>query len=95
MSKPTLPDKLYNLMLEKGYNENLSKLICENLNTDYTAGRMIGYLCHYSDLPYGEIVDEMLAILSDRNAIMDKKQSEYAQSKISHMYRFGLGVEEE
>ena len=33
---------------------------------------MIGYLSHYKKLPMEEIVDEMLAILSDRNRIMQK-----------------------
>ena len=63
-----------------------------NLNTDYTATRMIGYLSHYSDLPDVEVVDEMLAILSDRNEIIKKKESEQAQVKISEIYRFGLDI---
>ena len=54
---------------------------------------MIGYLSHYSNLPEVEIVDEMLAILSDRDAIIRKKESEQAQAKINEMYRFGLNIE--
>ena len=75
--------QLYNMMLERGYPENLCDLVTRNLNTDYTATRMIGYLSHYSYLPEVEVVDEMLAILSDRNAIMKKKESEQAQAKIN------------
>lgn len=41
--------QLYNLMMERGYPENLCDLVTRNLNTDYTATRMIGYLSHYSD----------------------------------------------
>lgn len=37
---------------------------------------MIGYLTHYQKLPMEEIADEMLAILSDRNRIMQKKDLE-------------------
>ena len=37
---------------------------------------MIGYLSHYEKLPMEEISDEMLAILSDRNRIMQKKHLE-------------------
>ena len=48
----------------------------KNLNTDFTAARMIGYLTHYQKLPMEEIADEMLAILSDRNRIMQKKDLE-------------------
>ena len=85
--------QLYNMMLEHGYPENLCDLVTRNLNTDYTATRMIGYLSHYSYLPEVEVVDEMLAILSDRNAIIKKKESEQAQAKINEIYRFGLDIE--
>ena len=85
--------QLYNMMLERGYPENLCDLVTRNLNTDYTATRMICYLSHYSYLPEVEVVDEMLAILSDRNAIIKKKESEQAQAKINEIYRFGLDIE--
>lgn len=85
--------QLYNIMVERGYPENLCELITRNLNTDYTAARMIGYLSHYSHLPDVEVVDEMLAILSDRNAIIKKKESEQAQAKVNEIYRFGLDIE--
>lgn len=84
--------QLYNLMMERGYPENLCDLVTRNLNTDYTATRMIGYLSHYSDLPDVEVVDEMLAILSDHNELIKKKESEQAQSRISEIYRFGLDI---
>lgn len=84
--------QLYNLMMERGYPENLCDLVTRNLNTDYTATRMIGYLSHYSDLPDVEVVDEMLAILSDRNEIIKKKESEQAQARINEIYRFGLDI---
>lgn len=82
--------QLYHMMLNKGYPEELCELISRNLNTDYTASRMIGYLSHYSYLPDLEVVDEMLAILSDRDAHIQKKESEKAQATISEIYRFGL-----
>ena len=69
-------------MMERGYPENLCDLVTRNLNTDYTATRMIGYLSLYSDLPDVEVVDEMLAILSDRNELIKKKESEQAQARI-------------
>lgn len=85
--------QLYQIMLERGYPENLCDLVTRNLNTDYTATRMIKYLSHYSHLPDVEVVDEMLAILSDRNAIMKKKEAEQAQAKLNEIYRFGLDIE--
>ena len=87
--------QLYHMFIERGYHEELCDVITRNLNTDFTAARMIGYLCQYSYLKEGEVVDEMLAILSDRNAIIRKKETEEAQAKINEMYEWGLGVEEE
>ena len=54
--------QLYRMMLERGYPENLCNLVTRNLNTDFTATRMIGYLSHYSHLPEVEVVDEMLKL---------------------------------
>lgn len=85
--------ELYQIMLDRGYPENLCDLVTRNLNTDYTATRMIGYLSHYSYLPELEVVDEMLAILSDRNALIQKKEAEQAQEKLNELYRFGLNIE--
>ena len=85
--------ELYEILLDKGYPEEFSDLITRNLNTDFTATRMIGYLSHYSDLPEAEIVDEMLSILSDRNQIMKKKNMEETNALLNNLYRFGLSDE--
>ena len=66
--------QLYKLMLERGYPEEFCDIITKNLNTDFTAQRMIGYLYHYDHPPVEEIADEMISILSDRNQIMEKKE---------------------
>jgi len=87
--------QLYHMLIERGYHEELCDVITRNLNTDFTAARMIGYLCRYSQLKEGEVVDEMLAILSDRNALIKKKETEQAQARINEMYEFGLGVEDD
>ena len=89
-SKSPISEELYDILQEKGYSQQFSDLITRNLNTDFTAGRMIGYLSHYTNLPEEEIVDEMLAILSDRNAIIQKKELEHAQATINRIYREGL-----
>lgn len=36
------------------------------------------------------VVDEMIAILSDREQLIKKKESEHAQAVISEIYREGL-----
>jgi len=78
--------ELYHILQQRGYPEDFCVLISQNLNTDFTAKRMIGYLSHYKILPETEIVDEMLAILSDRNAIIRKKEMERTQAKINYWY---------
>ena len=73
--------ELYEIMLRRGYPETFCDQITKNLNTDWTAQRMIGYLSHYKKLPMEDVADEMLAILSDRNRIMQKKEQESANAK--------------
>ena len=91
-ARSELNKKLYDMLVKRKYPQTLCDLVTRNLDTDYTASRMIGYLSHYSDLPELEIVDEMIAILSDRDALIQKKVSENAQSKINEIYRFGLDI---
>lgn len=71
---------MYQILLQRGYPEPFCDEVTKNLNTDFTAQRMIGYLSHYKKLPMEEIADETLAILSDRNRIMQKKQLEQSNA---------------
>ena len=73
--------ELYDVMLKRGYPKEFCEQITLNLNTDWTATRMLGYLSHYNKLPMEEVADEMLAILSDRNRIMQKHQMEETNMK--------------
>ncbi len=95
--KPRSPQsmQLYKMLISRGYPEDFCDLVTKNLNTDFTANRMIGYLYHYSDLPPEEIADEMLAILSDRNRIMQKKELESNNAAWNRILMQGLGIEEE
>ena len=90
--KPRSPQsmQLYKMLLSRGYPESFCDLVTKNLNTDFTASRMIGYLCHYSDLPPEEIADEMLSILSDRNRIMQKKELDEAFVRVGRSYLVNL-----
>lgn len=81
--------KLYQVLLDRGYPKEFCEQIAKNLNTDWTANRMLGYLSHYGKLPMEEIVDEMLAILSDRNRIMAKKQMEATNAKWNELMAKG------
>ncbi len=83
--------ELYQLLLSKGYPEELCKEIAyKHMNTDYTAVRMLGYLYRISQPKVEDLVDEMLAILSDRQQIIQKKEMEEAQAVMNDVYENGL-----
>ena len=73
--------ELYEVLLSRGYQKELCELITLNLNTDWTAQRMLGYLAYNKDLPVQEVVDEMLAILSDRTQIINKHELEESNAR--------------
>lgn len=84
-------DELYDALQLKGYPEDFCREIAyRQMNTDYTATRMLGYLYRISEPRPEDVADEMLAILSDRNAIIQKKELEHAQTTINKVYREGL-----
>lgn len=84
-------DELYKILLSKGYPKELcAEIAYKNMNTDYTATRMLGHLYRISNPRIEDLIDEMLAILSDRNAIIQKKELEQAQSVINNVYQNGL-----
>lgn len=84
-------DELYKVLLDRGYpKEFCAEIAFRNMDTDYTATRMLGYLYRVSDPRIEDLVDEMLAILSDRDAIIQKKEMEHAQAVINEIYRNGL-----
>ncbi|MFR8171384.1 MAG: hypothetical protein ACLU9Q_11275 [Marvinbryantia sp.] len=83
--------ELYKVLLSKGYpKEFCAEIAYKYMNTDYAATRMLGYLYRVSDPKLEDLADEMVAILSDRDRIIQKKEAEHAQAAISEMYRNGL-----
>lgn len=84
--------KLYQLMLSRGYPKEFCDLITRNLNTDFTARRMLGYFSHMKHPSPEDVADEMLAILADRNAIM-KKDMEATQAKWNQIMAEGFDNE--
>ena len=84
-------DELYDALQLKGYPEDFCREIAyRQMNTDYTATRMLGYLYRISEPRPEDVVDEMLAILSDRQQIIQKKEMEQAQAVMNDVYRNGL-----
>ena len=84
----TRTDELYRALQDKGYPDELCREIAyKHMNTDYTATRMLGYLYRVTSPRVEDVIDEMLAILSDREAIIRKKELEHAQATINSVYR--------
>lgn len=84
-------EELYRLLRSKGYPKELcTEIAYKHMNTDYTATRMLGYLYRISNPRIEDLIDEMLAILSDREAIIQKKELEHAQEVMNDVYRNGL-----
>ena len=69
--------------------------IANNLRTEKTMSRMIGYLRNAKPRSAEEIADEMLAIMEDRERWTKKKEAEYYNAKYNEMLYFGLGTEDE
>ena len=73
----TRNDELYRALKHNGYPDDFCREIAyRQMNTDFTATRMLGYLYRVTSPRAEDVVDEMLAILSDRKAWIEKKQSD-------------------
>lgn len=84
-------EELYRVLLEKRYPEELCREIAwKHMNTDYTATRMLGYLYRVSDPRIEDLVDEMVAILTDRDQLIKKKEAEHAWNVMNDIYENGL-----
>lgn len=84
-------DAIYEILLQKGFAESLCREIAyKYMNTDYTATRMLGYLYRMTELKEEQLVDEMIAILEDRDRIIKKHEMEQAQAAINRIYNEGL-----
>ena len=88
-------EKLINELGKLGYPEGFSQVIAENLRTDKAIDRMVGYLRSARPESAEEIVDEMLAIIDDRDRWIKKKIAENSNSKITELYNSPLSDEEE
>lgn len=82
--------RVKNALTKKGFDPGLCDMIASQMNTEWTSMRILGYLREVPNLRDVDVVDEMLAILSDRDRIRQKKESEYYQSKINEIYEYGL-----
>ena len=87
--------ELYRVLASRGYSLRFCELISRELNTSWTANRMLGYLRQLPQLREEDVVDEMLGILADRERIKQKNIALFYQGKLNELYAYGLDVDEE
>lgn len=86
--------EVYRALLDKGFQESLCKEIAyKYMNTDYTATRMLGYLYRMTELSEEQVVDEMIAILEDRDKFRKKHEMQEAQAALNKIYQDGLDAD--
>ena len=73
-------------MLRKGYPEEFSRLVCAEMNTDFTAERMMYYISGPKKR-LEDVADEMVAIMDLRDRLINKHISEHANRIINDLYR--------
>jgi len=78
--------QLYDLMQRKCYPEEFSRLICLEMNTDFTAEKMMNYIAGEKKR-LEDVADEMLAIKDLRDRLVNKHISEHANNSINDLYR--------
>ena len=84
---------LVRTIVRMGYPKEFGTVIADNLRTEKTMSRMIGYLKQANPGSADEIADEMLAIMEDRERWIQKKTAEYYNSKYNELLWYGLGEE--
>ena len=77
---------LYELMLQKGYPEEFSRLRCAEMSTDFTAERMMSYVSGPKKR-LEDVADEMIAIKDLRDRLINKHITEHANRSINELYR--------
>ncbi len=83
--------ELIRSVTQRGYPEAFGKVIAKNLGSENTMRRMTAYLHSANPRSAEEIADEMLAIMSDRDRWIQKKEAEYYNSQYNRMLEEGLG----
>lgn len=78
--------ELFERLTKLGFTPEFSDLVSGELYSPWVAQRMLGYLRNVRNISEEEVVDEMLAIISDRDRIRQKKEMEFYQGKINQMY---------
>ena len=82
--------ELIETIVRMGYPEEFGKAIAKNLGSEKTMRRMTAYLYSAKPRSAEEIADEMLAIMSDRERWIAKKEAEQANAAYNRLLNEGL-----
>lgn len=82
--------ELIGTVVRLGYPEEFGKVIAKNLGSEKTMRRMTSYLYSAKPRSAEEIADEMLAIMSDRERWIAKKEAEEANAAYNRLLHEGL-----
>ena len=82
--------ELIEAIIHMGYPEEFGKVIAKNLGSEKTMRRMTAYLYSAKPRSAEEIADEMLAIMSDRERWIAKKEAEEANARYNEILNNGL-----
>ena len=78
-------EELIGEIVRLGFPKELGEAVAANLGEGKAMSRMLGYLRNVKPKRAEELVDEMLAIMEDRNRWIEKKISERSNAKYNEM----------
>ena len=87
--------ELVSAIVRMGYPKEFGKIIAKNLGSEKTMRRMTAYLYSAKPRTAEEIADEMLAIMSDRERWIAKKEAEAANARYNELLYYGLDDDDE
>ena len=82
--------ELIETIVRLGYPEEFGKAVASNLGSEKTMHRMSAYLRSAKPRSAEEIADERLAIMSDRERWIAKKEAEEANARYNEILNNGL-----
>ncbi|MCI7468857.1 MAG: hypothetical protein PUG68_10045 [Lachnospiraceae bacterium] len=94
-TREELRKELIDTIVNMGYPAEFGQAIAEQLGTEMTMNRMIGYLHRMQPQSAEEIADEMLAICDDRDRWRKKKEAEFYNQKYNELIYEGFADDEE
>ena len=91
-TREELHSELVETIVNMGYPVEFGDAIANQLETENTMQRMIGYLNRMQPQSAEEIADEMLAICDDRDRWRKKKEAEFYNQRYNELIWDGLGT---